>query len=40
MPLRPRKKSTHRNKYIRCKRCGGQVRRKIGRCKKCNQSNA
>ena len=39
MAKRSRKKSHHRNKYLRCKKCGGQVARKIGRCKKCNQSN-
>ncbi|QDV32642.1 hypothetical protein ElP_04770 [Tautonia plasticadhaerens] len=39
MALRPRKKSKRQAKYIRCKRCGGQVRRAMGRCKKCNQSH-
>ena len=39
MALRPRRKSKRQNKFIRCKRCGGQVRREISRCKKCNQAN-
>jgi len=39
MPLRPRRKKAHNRKYVRCKRCGAQVRRKIGRCKKCNQGH-
>jgi hypothetical protein len=38
LPFRPRKKSVRQAKYHRCKRCGGQVRRNIARCKKCSES--
>jgi len=35
--FRPRKKTMRQAKYTRCKRCGGQVRRHIARCKKCSE---
>jgi len=38
--LRPRKKSAAaKNRFPRCKKCGGQVRRHIARCKKCSEKN-
>ncbi|MGE3822206.1 MAG: hypothetical protein AB7I30_22560 [Isosphaeraceae bacterium] len=37
MAYRPRKKNRRQGKYSRCKRCGGQVRRHIARCKKCGE---
>ncbi len=33
--FRPRKKKFNKTKYHRCSRCGGQVRRRSVRCKKC-----
>lgn len=38
MALRPRKKNRRQTKVARCKRCGGQIRRNITRCKKCNEA--
>lgn len=39
MAFRPRKKSVRQSKFSRCKRCGGQVRKHVARCKKCNEKN-
>jgi hypothetical protein len=33
--FRPRKKKFGQTKYHRCSRCGGQVRKRSVRCKKC-----
>jgi hypothetical protein len=38
VPFRPRKKKARQNKFHRCKRCGGQVRKRSARCKKCSES--
>jgi hypothetical protein len=35
VPFRPRKKKFRQSKFHRCSRCGGQVRRRTVRCKKC-----
>jgi hypothetical protein len=37
VPFRPRKKKTRQAKYHRCSRCGGQVRKRSARCKKCSE---
>ena len=39
MSFRPRKKKVRQGKFARCKRCGGQIRKHIARCKKCNEKN-
>ena len=36
--LRPRKNKFRQDKYHRCSKCGGQVRKRSFRCKKCSQS--
>ncbi|MFO0888079.1 MAG: hypothetical protein U0790_02915 [Isosphaeraceae bacterium] len=38
MPLRPRKNKSRQAKFHRCPRCGGQVRKRAFRCKKCSES--
>ncbi len=35
--LRPRKNKSRQNKYHRCQRCGGRVRKRSFRCKKCSE---
>jgi hypothetical protein len=37
VPFRPRKKKNRQAKYHRCTRCGGQVRKRSARCKKCSE---
>ncbi|MGO9809925.1 MAG: hypothetical protein ACXVB2_16200 [Isosphaeraceae bacterium] len=37
MALRPRKNKSRQNKYHRCQRCGGRVRKRSFRCKKCSE---
>jgi hypothetical protein len=37
VPFRPRKKKNRQAKYHRCSRCGGQVRKRSARCKKCSE---
>jgi hypothetical protein len=38
VPFRPRKKKVRQAKFHRCKRCGGQVRKRSARCKKCAEA--
>lgn len=38
MPFRPRKKKVRQAKSHRCKRCGGNVRKHMARCKKCSEA--
>ncbi|MDX2038068.1 MAG: hypothetical protein SFX72_15575 [Isosphaeraceae bacterium] len=38
MPFRPRKKSVRQAKYTRCKRCGGALKKRAFRCKKCSEA--
>lgn len=38
VPLRPRKKQSRKQKFHRCPRCGGQVRKRSFRCKKCSEA--
>jgi hypothetical protein len=40
VPLRPRKKNRRQGKFVRCKKCGGQLRRRVVRCKKCSEKAA
>lgn len=37
MPYRPRKKSYHKAKSHRCRRCGASLRKYVVRCKKCSE---
>ncbi len=38
MPFRPRKKKDRQAKYHRCKKCGGSIRKRQVRCKKCSEA--
>ncbi|WP_435022085.1 hypothetical protein TA3x_002724 [Tundrisphaera sp. TA3] len=38
MAFRPRKKAFHKAKNHTCKRCGGSIRKRSVRCKKCSES--
>ncbi|MGC8644272.1 MAG: hypothetical protein ACP5XB_30800 [Isosphaeraceae bacterium] len=38
MALRPRKNKSRKQKFHRCPRCGGQVRKRSFRCKKCAEA--
>jgi hypothetical protein len=37
VPFRPRKKKDRQAKTHRCKRCGGGIRKRSFRCKKCSE---